>query len=412
MIVVIRNGNIFNPTTGTVIGERTIVIDRGQIAEVTDEGYRGPADIEIDAGGGFVMPGLVDAHVHHTFPTMNFDRLMRMSSVEVAIGMSQSARATVHRGFTSVRDTGGAISGLVAAISSGMTQGPRIARAGRVLSQTGGHGDYRPGPVPAPMCGCQIHSDVHGNSHIVDGPDACRKAARSELREGSDFLKIMTSGGVSSPSDPFDTTQYTDDEVRAVTIETDHRHTYTTSHAYVPEAISLAIENGVRCIEHGNMLDAPTAERMATLGVVLVPTLVTYKAMDEIGAEVGLPSTNLQKNAGVFEAGLRSVEIARAAGVELGLGTDLLGEAQGRQNQELAIRNEIEPAADVLRSIYDTNVRLCGLEGQVGRVEPGYAADLIISDADPIQNLAKLADPAVISTVIKAGDIVRSTLVS
>jgi imidazolonepropionase-like amidohydrolase len=149
-------------------------------------------------------------------------------------------------------------------------------------------------------------------------------AARNELRDGSDFIKIMTSGGVASPTDPFGCLQYTDDEIRAATIETDHRHTYTTSHAYQPEAISLAIENGVRCIEYGNLFDAEIAARMAELNVSLVPTLVTYKAMREIG----LPQSNLDKNQGVFEAGLKSLEIAEAAGLDIRFGTDLLGKAQ------------------------------------------------------------------------------------
>ena len=412
MITVIRNGNILDTRDGCIVGERTIVIDDGEIEEINTSQYRGHADVDIDAGGKFVMPGLIDAHVHHTFPTMDLGRLLLMSPVEVAIGMSRAARGFLNRGFTTVRDTGGKVGGLVSAIQNGMTEGPRIIRAGRMISQTGGHGDFRPtSGAESPSCICQIHSDTHDNAHITDGPDGCRKAARTELRDGADFIKIMTSGGVSSPNDPFDSIQFTAEEIRAVTTETDHRYTYTTSHAYMPEAISLAIENGVKCIEHGNMLDAPTAKRMAELGVALVPTLITYRTMEEIGAQSGLPSTNLEKNAGVFEAGLEAVEIARAAGVELGWGTDLLGEGQSKQNQEFAIRSELEPAVDVLKSIYETNVRLCGLEGEIGRVEGGYAADLIFSEVDPIENLAGLAVPENISTVIQAGQVIRSTLV-
>ncbi len=405
MVLVIRNGNVLDPVAGELVGERTVVIDGEVIAEVTDEPFRGAVDVEIDARGQTVMPGFVDAHVHHTFPTMDFARLTRMSLTEVSIAMAQCSRAMLQRGFTTVRDTGGAIAGLVAAVERGMTPGPRIVRAGRVLSQTGGHGDFRTASaVELPTCGCQLHTDHHGNAHIADGPDACRKAARHELREGSDFLKIMSSGGVASPADPFDAVQYTPEEVRAITTETDHRHTYTTSHAYTPEAITMAVEAGVRCIEHGNMLDAPTAALMADLGAVLVPTLVTHRAMDELGAKVGLPETNLAKNRGVFEAGQRAVETARAAGVQLGLGTDLLGEAQPRQNHEFAIRAELEPAADVLRSMYVTNVKLCRLEGRIGRVAPGLLADVVVVDADPLTELSALAEPdAVVSTIISRG---------
>ena len=226
------------------------------------------------------------------------------------------------------------------------------------------------------------------------------------LRDGSDFIKIMSSGGVASPSDPFDAIQYTDDEIRAATIETDHRHTYTTSHAYQPEAISLAIENGVRCIEHGNLVDPPTAQRMAELGVTMVPTLVTYAAMRELGAKAGMPQRNLDKNAGVFELGQHSISVAKAAGVSLGFGTDLLGEAQPWQNREFAIRSELEPAVDVLRSMYEVNVRLCHLEGKIGRLAPGTSADVVVSEVDPLANLAGLADPDVaLAAVVSRGRV-------
>ena len=409
MIVVIRNGQVLDPEAGVISGEHTVVIEGDRIVSVSDEPHRGSADLDLDAAGRFVLPGLIDAHVHHVFPTMDFARLVRMSMTELSIGMAQAAAATLERGFTTVRDTGGPIAGLVTAIERGMTPGPRIARAGRVISQTGGHGDFRPASdVEVPSCGCQIHTDRLGLAQIADGPDACRKAARFELREGSDFLKIMSSGGVASPSDPFDAVQYTAEEIRAITIETDHRHTYVTSHAYTPEAIRLAVDNGVRCIEHGNMIDPPTARRLAEVGATMVPTLVTYQAMEEMGAKAGLPEVNLAKNRGVFAAGQRSIEIAREAGVELGLGTDLLGEAMPRQNRELAIRAELEPAADVLRSMYVTNARLCGLEGQIGTITPGAFADLVISEVDPLANLAALAEPdATLTTILKGGTPVR-----
>ena len=244
-------------------------------------------------------------------------------------------------------------------------------QAGRVLSQTGGHGDLRPGDTAPHACSCQVHVDHF--SMVVDGVDACRKAARQVLRDGSDFIKIMSSGGVASPTDPFDAIQFTAEEIAAITTETDHRHTYTTSHAYLPDAIRQAVDNGVRCIEHGNGIDAQIAQHMAALGTTMVPTLVTYKAMQEVGAKLGLPQVNLDKNTGVFDMGLASIEIAKDAGVELGFGTDLLGETQPMQNQELAIRAGLEPAADVLRSMYVTNARLCGLEGEIGVVAPGEA---------------------------------------
>lgn len=412
MRTLIVNGTLLDTDSMTLVGERHLVIEGDGIVDVAEvRPDPSAADRVVDARGRFVLPGFIDAHVHHVITTMDFRRLARMSATERALGAARLAEATVRRGFTTVRDTGGDVTGLVRAIAGGLCDGPRIIRSGRAISQTGGHGDF---DIPdngagRPICACRVHSN--DLSHVADGPDAVRKAARSELRDGSDFIKIMSSGGVASPSDPFDAVQYTAEEVRAITTETDHRHTYTTAHAYQPEAIGLAIENGVRCIEHGNLLDAPTAKRMAELGVTMVPTLVTYAAMRELGAKAGMPQVNLDKNEGVFERGRSSIEVARAAGVTLGLGTDLLGEAQPWQNRELAIRAELEPAVDVLRSMYQVNARLCGLEGRIGRLTPGAWADVVVSEADPLTDLAALADPeATIAAVVARGRIVTDRM--
>jgi imidazolonepropionase-like amidohydrolase len=392
VITTIVNGNLLDTGRMEFVGERHLTIESDRIVDIDTARPTVEADRVLDARGRYVMPGFIDGHVHHVITTMDFPRLMKLTPVERALGMGRLAQATVLRGFTTVRDTGGDTMGLVRAIESGLCDGPRIVRAGRAISQTGGHGDFAPSDTGG-ICACEIHSNEL--SHVADNADSVRKTVRHELRNGSDFIKIMTSGGVASPTDPFDCVQYTAEEVSAATVETDHRHTYTTSHAYQPEAISLAIENGVRCIEHGNLLDAKTAERMAELKVTMVPTLVTYQAMAEMGAKAGMPARNLEKNQGVFELGCRSIEVAREAGVELGLGTDLLGEAQPWQNRELAIRSELEPAADSLRSMYSVNARLCRLEGQIGVLSPGAFADVVVSNVDPLEHLARLADPDV-----------------
>jgi len=410
MITLVANGELLDTESMTVVGARHVVLDGDRVADITETRPSGHVDYEIDARGAFVLPGFIDAHVHHVITTMDFARLQRLSTVELSLGMARLAEATVRRGFTTVRDTGGDVAGLVRAIDAGLCDGPRIVRAGRAISQTGGHGDFTPNSTGADLgagglCACQVRSNTL--SHVADGPDAVRTAVRTELRDGSDFIKIMSSGGVASPTDPFDAVQYTADEVQAVTIETDHRHTYTTAHAYQPDAISQAIENGVRCIEHGNLINAPIAARMAALGVTMVPTLVTYKAMSEIGAKSGMPQRNLDKNDGVYELGRHSIDVAKAAAVDLGFGTDLLGEAQSWQNQEFAIRAELEPAVDVLTSMYRVNARLCHLEGSVGVLTPGASADVVVSAVNPLENLAALADPdAVLSAVIARGRVI------
>ena len=408
MILTIVNGNVLDTVAGEIIGERSIVVENDMIVDVVEGNPRVKADLEIDARGRYVLPGFIDAHVHMSAIDMNISKALNLSDFEWSIAMAKLAEATLRRGFTTVRDTGAAIGGLVQAVEKGLCQGPRILRAGRTISQTGGHGDLRPQDASQPGCGCGIVSDRF--SHIVDGPDAVRKAVRHEFREGSDFIKIMTSGGVGSPTDPLDSIQYTAEEVRAATLEAEHRHTYVTSHAYSGEAMRLAGDNGVKCIEHGNLLDEATAKHLVSLGVTVVPTLIAYKAMGEMGPKMGVPGHILEKNNGLFEAGRQSIGIARKAGLELGFGTDLLGEAQVRQNQEFSILADLESAVDTLHSMYVVNPKLCGLEGKIGLVQPGAYADLLLSEVDPIENLPGLSEPDNLSVIIRAGEIVKEVL--
>ena len=400
---VIRNGNVLDTSTMTY-AEATLVIEAGRVVDV-DAAPTVDGDIVIDAGGSYVVPGLVDCHVHFRLATLNFQKLARMSEVEFGITMAQLSRATVERGFTTVRDLGGEVTGLMAAIRAGKAIGPRIVRAGRMLSQTGGHGDVRPGAVDVASCGCSLHSDVM--SIVADGPDAVRKAARHNLREGSDFLKIHVSGGVASPTDPLESVQYTPEEIQAAVTEAEHRHTYVAAHAYSAESITMAVENGVHTIEHGNLIDATAAAAAAHHGAVVVPTLVTYRAMDELGQQLGLPAKNLEKNAMVLDAGRTAVEIARDAGVTLGFGTDLIGETQIRQNEELAIQADIRPAAEVLHSMWQVNPTLCHLDGEIGTLTPGAFGDAVISTVDPLEDLAAFADHETAFThVVQGGSII------
>ena len=401
---VITNGVVLDTPSMVFVGERAVVIDDGVIVDVPDS-YPGHADRMINAAGRYVVPGLIDGHVHFRLATMNFRALSTMTEVEFGIVMGRLARETVERGFTTVRDLGGDVVGLIRAIANGRTPGPRIVRAGRMLTQTGGHGDVEGGDRDVPTCACAMRNTNFGI--VADGPDAVRKAARHNLREGSDFLKVHVSGGVATPSDPLDSVQYTHEEIRAAVVEAAHRHTYVAAHAYSPTSIELAVGAGVHTIEHGNLLDDASAETMAAAGAVLVPTLVTYEAMDEVGEKFGLPRTNRDKNAVVLEAGIASLEIARRHGVAMGFGTDLLGETQERQNRELVIRHQVEPAADVLASMWVTNPGLCHLQGRIGVIAPGAVGDIVVSRVNPLDDLAGFADHREAFThVIQAGDVV------
>lgn len=404
MRTLIRDGHVLDTATMTFSGSQDVLVENGVIAEVGPR-VATKADVTVDAAGKYVVPGFIDAHVHFRLATMDFRQLTVWSEVEFGVVMARLARETVERGFTTVRDLGGEVSGLISAIRHGHTVGPRIVRAGRMLSQTGGHGDTAGGHLDVPACACSFRSDSF--SIIADGPDAVRKASRHLLRDGSDFLKIHVSGGVASPTDPIDSIQYTPEEITAAVTEATHRGTYVAAHAYSPEAIAMAVENGVRSVEHANLIDRPTAALVASRGAYMVPTLATYKAMNDVGSRLGLPAANQQKNVVVYESGLESLEIAVSAGVTLGLGTDLIGETQSYQNSEMAIRAEVQSAADILRSMWVTNAELCRLVGMVGVVHPGAFGDLVVSKVNPLENIVKFADHKTsISHVIKAGEIV------
>ena len=405
MKTVIRNGHVLDTETMSIGSDEIVVIDEGVISYVGSRSQAeacSGADLEIDAGGGFVLPGLIDAHVHMRLTTLNFRQLAKWSEVEFGIAMARMAAETLARGFTTIRDLGGDVSGLIRSIQRGATPGPRIFHAGRMLSQTGGHGDVEGGARAVPQCACEMPHTAFGI--IADGVDAVRKAARHNLRDGVDFLKVHVSGGVATPSDPLDSVQYTPEELRVAVREASNRGTYVAAHAYSPESISMAVASGVHCIEHGNLIDQSAADEIAKAGAVLVPTLVTYTAMQEYGERLGLPETNLRKNRVIADAGLVSLETARASGVTMGFGTDLVGETQPMQNREFSIRAEVLSPTEILHSMYRVNPKLCRLEGQIGVIAEGAVGDIVIVDSNPLEDIGVLSDPTRnFSHILQAG---------
>jgi len=402
MRLLIRNANLFDASTLSFVGETSLIAEDGVIVS---QGETASADVEIDASGAFMLPGFIDGHVHFRLATLDFNKLARWSEVEFGLAMGRLAEETAARGFTTVRDLGGDVEGLMRAIRTGMTQGPRIVRAGRMLTQTGGHGDVESGPRAVPTCACEMRHTAFGI--VADGVDAVRKAARHNLRDGSDFLKIHVSGGVASPSDPLESVQYTPEEIAAVVEEARHRQTYVAAHAYSPESIKMAVENGVRTIEHGNLIDQASAAAVKAHDAVLVPTLATYEAMDVFGERLGLPKSNRDKNKKVLDAGLASLETAREAGVVMGWGTDLIGETQNLQAREFAIRAEVETGKEILNAMYNVNPSLCHLEGKIGTLAPGAFADIVLTDVNPLENISALGEPDALSHVIMGGKVIR-----
>jgi imidazolonepropionase-like amidohydrolase len=375
------------------LSEGTIRVDGGAIVEIG--GSSSAAERVLDARGGTVVPGLIDAHFHAYATSLDPLRIEASPLSYLALAGARRLEAALRRGFTTVRDVAGGDSGLAKAIAEGLIRSPRYLFTGPALSQTGGHGDPRPDDLD--LCACGAHL-----SEVVDGVDALLVAVRDRFRRGAHAIKIMTSGGVVSPSDPIRIPQYSPEEVRAVTGEAARRGSYVAAHAYSPEAIVHSVENGVRSIEHGNLLDAPTADLMAARGAFLVPTLAAYDAMERRGTELGLAAVSQAKNREVLNAGRQAIEIARSAGVRIGFGTDLMGELEDEQLQGLRLQVEVGGALETLRSATSVNAELIGRD-DLGRVAVGATADLVIFDGNPFEDPSVLWRSPDRQTVVQAG---------
>ena len=365
-----------------------VLVEGDRISEVSDRPITSAAAEAIDLAGRTLMPGLIDAHVHVVAVDAALARLAEQPMTLVTLQAGRVLEGMLARGFTTVRDAGGADGGLAEAVAQGLVRGPRLFPSGQALSQTGGHGDLRPRTRSVVSCACCEYGA--GLARIADGVDECRRAARDELRKGATQIKIMASGGVASPYDPIWNLQYSDDEMRAIVEEARSWHTYVLAHAYTPEAIRRAVDNGVRSIEHANLIDAPTAAHVAASGGFVVPTLVTYDSLYRFGRDLGFPEASLAKLADVREAGLRSLEILQRAGVKIGYGTDLLGPMHRYQSREFVIRAEAMKPIDIIRAATAINAELLNRAGELGVIAPGARADLIAVDGDPLADISLL----------------------
>ncbi len=396
----LTNARVLDLVTGNDHPSARVAMRDGEILEV------GPrASVvgeEHDVGGRVVLPGLIDAHVHPMMSSMDIAQVTREPRSLVALRAKRELEATLRRGFTTVRDAAGCDRGMAQAIDEGLIDGPRLRVAGQALSQTGGHGDLRPTSA--------LHTEHSSGlfGRIADGVAEVRRAAREQLREGAHHIKIMASGGVASPFDEVGAVQYSLEEIQAAVDEARAHGTYVMAHAYGPEAISRAVRCGVRSIEHGNLIDDAAAQVLVEEDAFLVPTLITYEMIRRIGAEHGMPQTALDKVGEVLDQGVASLRIADRAGVQVGFGTDLLGPARAHQSEEFRIHSEARDPLAILRSATLVNARLLGLDHRLGRLEPGYAADVIAIDGDPLDDATVLADPGNVALVVKDARIRHS----
>ncbi|MCY3750426.1 MAG: amidohydrolase family protein [Gammaproteobacteria bacterium] len=377
-----------------------VLVEGMEIREVSDRPLRSVSAETIDVKGQTLMPGLIDAHVHVTDHDVSPARLQELPPSWVALKAAKLMREMLFRGFTSIRDAAGADSGLARAVEEELITGPRLFHCGRGLSQTGGHGDFRePGNDVDPCCYGRT-----GMTIIADGVSAVRKAAREELRKGAHAIKIMASGGVTSPSDPLLGLQYSEDEIRAAVEEAEHRETYVLAHTYSDEAINRALKCGVRSIEHANFIELDTAELAERSGAFVIPTLVTYQAMMDRGEEIGLPAYSTKKVSEVHKAGLKSLEYLKQAGTSTGFGTDLFGPLHDMQSDEFQIRAEVLTPFEILQSATKINAQLLNMYPKLGCIRPGALADLLIIDGNPLRDISLLQLPErTITHIMKSG---------
>jgi imidazolonepropionase-like amidohydrolase len=410
--LIVKNAKLLDTAAAELRPGASLRIEGDKIVEVAEDGRElaaGADVVVLDAAGRTMMPGLIDAHVHPSLTTVDLAALVRRQASWIAIETKFILEGMLRRGFTTVRDAGGLDAGIAHAIERRLIKAPRVFRSGRVLSQTGGHGDLEPVGEHPRLCACAIRTTAF--SHIADGVDAVRRAVREELKGGAQQIKVMAGGGVATLSDPIDMVQYTEEEIRAAVEEAKARRTYVFAHAYIPEAIQHAVRAGVRSIEHGNLIDDASARLMAERGCYLVPTLVTYDQIAESGKALNFPEASLRKLQEVLHAGASAIRIALRAGVKVGFGTDLLGETHQAQSKEFALRAQIQSNADVLRSATIVNAELLQRSDLLGVLKPGAFGDLLLVDGDPLEDLGVLAGQGDrLDVIVRGGIICKNAL--
>jgi len=407
--ILFRNLKLLDPRFDEGRGGYEVLVEDDKIREVADRPIKAANAQTIDCGGRTLMPGLIDCHVHVYLVELGLHKLESMPLTLLTAKASQLMKAMLDRGFTTVRDTGGADWGIKEAVETGVLPGPRLFISGRPLSMTGGHGDSRrrvAGDEPCKCCNA-----LSFLLETTDGVDQMRKAVREQMRQGANQIKIFVSGGVASPWDPLDSLQYTPAEISAAVEEAHAFGRYVLAHAYTPEAITRAVANGVRTIEHGNLIDDKSARLMAERKALMVANLVTYYAMKERGRALGMSADMLAKNDLVIDGGLRSLEICKRAGVPVAYGSDLLGQLQVEQSREFLFRAEVLSPIEIVRQATLVGADVVRQTGKLGVVEAGAFADLIVIDGDPLKDLGLFQDQGKhIPAIMKAGKFHKNQL--
>lgn len=406
--IVFTNCSLLDTTRGQLFPDHHVLVEGWHIKEVSDRPIKVSQATSIDLAGRTLMPGLCDAHVHVTAVEADFAKIERLSPAYITARAAQILKDMLNRGFTTVRDAGGADWGLAQAVQEGLLPGPRLLYCGHALSQTGGHGDTRlRGEDQYP----QRPLTVGTLGRLCDGITEVRRAAREEIRKGAHQLKIMASGGVASPNDPIGYTQFSLGEMRAIVEEAEAAQTYVMAHAYTSRAIERALRAGVRSIEHGNLIDRETLNLLVAKKAFFVPTLVTYEMLVREGRESGFPAEQLVKVKDLHEQALAALEAAHQKGAQIAFGTDLIGPMHRHQSLEFSLRRQVQQPGDIIQAATIRCAQLFNLTGQIGVIAPGAYADLLVIDGNPLADLGLLQDQGShISVIMKEGKFFKNRL--
>jgi imidazolonepropionase-like amidohydrolase len=405
---IFTNGQFLEPGAKELRGGMEVLVEGDRIREVSDKPITSASATRINLRGKTIMPGLVDAHVHVIAAMVNLAENAAQPSSLATLRAAKVMHGMLMRGFTTVRDLGGAEPGIAVAVDEGLIDAPRVICCGKALGQTGGHSDFRSRSDDREGV---FANRVGSLGRICDGVDAVRRAAREEIKSGAKFIKIMANGGVASPNDPIHALGFSRDEIKAAVEEAENAGTYVAAHLYTDQAIRRAVECGVHSLEHCNLIRRETAEMAVKAGAVAIPTLVAYEGLALEGAALGLGPDSVAKIETVRTAGLESLDIMRRAGLPMAFGSDLLGGLHKYQSMEFEIRARVLPVHEILESATTLAAKLCMMEGEIGILAPGARADLLVVDGDPLKDLACLQNQgAALLAIMRDGRFVKNQL--
>ncbi len=408
MSAVFEHATVIDCTGRDPQRDARVVVEDGRIRRIgATSGPAGPKDARvIDCQGRTLMPGLLDAHVHLALIDLDAAAEVALPPAVLALRIKEVIEATLDAGFTTVRDAGGLDWGFKEAVRLGLIRGPRIFISGPFISQTGGHGDHRERTSRATF---PVVPGLASETILADGADNVRRAAREVLRRGADQIKVMASGGAASPTDELDHVQFSVPELAAAVDVAGAVGAYVLAHAYGPRAIQNCLKAGVRSIEHGNFLDEATADQMlAADDVFLVPTVITYELLSAREPGDGWTADMARKIRQGLTGAYDSLGLAYEKGLRIGSGSDVLADMQGEKGKEIACQARVMGAMNAIIAATRTNAALMRIEKEVGTIEEGKRADLIVLDADPLGDPSIFADANHVRMVMRGGDVVKN----